>query len=269
MTITSIAGFLGPITTSPRKSASDAAPISTSKPSNTSAYTGPVPALGIKAQVRTLPAALPRLKATLTHVASTSQVATNTLSRQADIIRQLKQLALQATNTSNSNSINQLNSQFQTLVQQLQEMGGTQFAGKSLFDGNFTQSLDQSGQTLTGTASLGQTEFTFPSLTTTSLFGNTQPDISTPANAQAALPVLHTADQYVSHAQSDVSAFVEIIHNTSTDVEVALNNYAASNSDIATTPVLFPAADKTPAKSAYGLTHNSQLLSHALGLINS
>jgi len=163
---------------------------------------------------------------------STAQTASQSLSSVDDILRQLQQLAARATSGDLGSTERQaLNTQFQTLVGKLGQLGSTQFAGKTLFDGTFSLSQSSNINALGGeTAALqngnDQTTVNLPNLQAP--FGNQTLDLSSSQDAQAAVQALGSTAQTVDQAQQQTFAFVKTAAAATVANQIALQNSFAT-----------------------------------------
>lgn len=135
---------------------------------------------------------------------STASIADGALQSASDITTRLSELATQASNgTLSSEQRSSLNNEFQALTSELDRISQTtEFNGQKLLTGNTSVAL-QVGTT--GSAD-SQIALSLPGVSTSGL-GITR-DLSTQANAQAALDQVKTAGQTVASARGEIGSTV-------------------------------------------------------------
>lgn len=194
-----------------------------------------VAGFAIAAQLQSQIGPLRQTAGNLTQALNQVQVAGDGVSRQAEIVDRLKQLATQANNgTLNADAREGLDIEFQQLVGELNRISGdTSFNGVNLLDGSFSSSVNQALGT--GDSEEG-TQLDVPDLSADAL-GLDGLDLLTQEGAQAALQALETAGDTLLSTQSDIGSFAQTLDFAAASIESALFNQEAARSELMDTDI--------------------------------
>lgn len=142
------------------------------------------------------------------------------------ILTQLSSIAQQVANGGEGQGGSVLDAEFQSLYSQISQIvSNTTFDGASLLNGSFSVDNSTFGSQDTGAT-------TIPSLTPQSMFGNTPPGVSTPADANNALAAITNAQNVVNTANTSLSALDNQINFALASVATAQFNSEAATSVI-------------------------------------
>ncbi len=161
--------------------------------------------------------------ASFAQLGSLLEVAQSGTEQIGSILAQLQTLAQQAANGNGVTNLSSLDSAFQQILGQINQIvSGTKFGGTNLLDGTLSGSSGDG-------ASIGSA-LSLPDLSTQSLFGSTAPNISTTQNATATLAAIATGQATVADAGTSISTVLSQLGFASASVSTALaNNEAASS----------------------------------------
>jgi flagellin len=177
------------------------------------------------------------------------QTAEGALNETHAILQRMRELAVQSANDTNLDADR---TQIQKEVTQLQAeltriSDTTEFNGQKLLDGSFTAKLFQIGANATQTLSVTIAD------TDATALGVNASTVATQAGATAAITAISTAIETVSGTRADLGAVQNRLEHTISNLSVASENLAASESRI---------RDTDMAKEMLSLTR-AQILSQA------
>ena len=177
------------------------------------------------------------------------QTAEGALNESHSILQRVRELSVQSANDTNNDTDRVLiQKEVAQLTEELTRISATtQFNGKNLLDGSFTDQLFQIG------ANTGQTLAVSVTNQDAATLGVDGVDVSTQAGANDALALLDTAIELVSGSRADLGAVQNRLEHTVNNLNVASENLAASESRI---------RDTDMAKEMMAFTR-SQILSQA------
>lgn len=158
----------------------------------------------------------------LAGLTSQLQVAQTGTAQISSILQNLQGIAQQLSEGTGNTS--DLESQFQTLYAQVEQIvAATSFDGSSLLDGSFSYSIPSSS---------GPQTSTIPDLSTQSLFGGAEPNVSTQAGATTALGQIANAENTVNGASSDLDSAANQLNFIMASVDTAQANSDAAGSTL-------------------------------------
>jgi len=165
---------------------------------------------------------------------SITQIADGALGQASDIIQNIREKAIQATNGSQSSESRlAIQADIGTALESLQDIAqDTSFNGQKLLSGNFTNKQFQTGATSgeTLTISLGSID---PSQITHDTLGTlSQINLSTPEGAQNAIQVTDAALEYVDRQRSQVGSNENQLKSNINTLSNAMINTFSAESEI-------------------------------------
>lgn len=184
-------------------------------------------ALGIAVQLSAQLGGVDQAARNVSDGLSLTDTASSGLGQVSDSLQQLRELALQAGNGTNSPSdLQAIQAQIDQLSQGIDQVAGsTQFDGRNLLDGTFSAQI-QNG------ANPGQTQMlSFADASTTGL-GIAGLDVTSAGGAASALTALDHALDSVSTAQGNIGGIQAGLNSTLADLNSTYDNLAATRSNL-------------------------------------
>ena len=178
-------------------------------------------------------------------------VAESGLSAVNDLLARGRELALQASNGSQSDSARQaLNVEFQQVLNEIDQLSQSQeFNGQQILNGDLspTSPTQVNIQVGTGTGPANQINLNVIDAVDTATLGVAGLDISTSVGAQAALAPLQTAQQTVLDTRAQVGAVANRLSTAADNTRATIENLTAAQDQIEATDI---AAEITELKEA-------------------
>src|SRR5690606_3232542 len=193
--------------------------------------------LGIANRLRADVRALRQAARNAEQANATLQIAEGAAQSVQSIVERMKELATQAASSNTDQAgRDKIQAEFGQLIEEIDRIvATTKFQDTLLLDGNFTGDfmVSSSGAYTPGADSDFVTiDGKDIDLTTATLFGATPPNVSSAANAQAALTAIDPALGTVATALGAIGAAQNRIEHAFNNTNIAIENYAAAESTI-------------------------------------
>jgi flagellin len=217
--------------------------------------------VSIATQLQARTAALRQASNNLAQASSLTQVADGGVQQIQAALGQLQSIAQQAASPLlNDANRADLNAQFNQLVQTISRIASdTTFNGQSLLDGNLTGGGSLSIDSLLG-AGTGADSLSISNLTAGSLLTGLS-DLLTPASAAQSLGAVNAALTQVNGVRSDIGSFQQSLGFATANVESAIINQEAAQSDLSDTDL----ADASVRKAQAEVQRNASVALAAQG----
>lgn len=230
-----------------------------------------VAALGVATGLQSQTSALRNGALNISQASSLLQVADGGAEQIGNVLDRLQALAVQAGNGSLSDTDRgALNQEFQQLRQQIDQIASnTQFGSTNLLDGSLSAGLNFQ----IGGDAADQESLAIGGLSDADLFGGVNVDISTAANATAALASLSGARNIVTAARADIGSFQQGFDFAGATIETAIINQEAARSELADADILELSTESAQARvqqqaSISLLAQTNKLSGNILTLLN-
>lgn len=230
-----------------------------------------VAALATATSLQTQTSGLRNASLNISQASSLLQVADGGAAQIGNALDRLQALAVQAGNGSLSDADRTaLNTEFQQLREEIGRVAGsTRFNSTSLLDGSLASGLNfQIG----GDAN-NQETLAIGGLSDADLFGTSNPNVLTAANASAALNAITGARNVVTAARADIGSFQQGLDFAAATVETAIQNQEAARAELADADIAALSTENAQAQvqrqaNISLLAQTNRLSSNILTLLN-